>query len=303
MFGDILLRKPEVLIVRPVAITGPMAKSATDATKKLLRAVTLVLSSSTGGTVDLKFRIQRQSLWENDKPRTLATVKASELRPYGKTVLGFDRIRLQMSQKDRAAVLVWLDEVMTFNPEPPEPSYVIVVRYPIYGSRDEVYLKDKQLPGVYQTYAEAKKALRKVQQPHDSDADVDYRIVTEEGREPYFPERIIWDVPDSENPAEDMLFGLGGLSNTLFNSQRRYYLRGEVWQGKSVVQSNQRFTLERFDAGTDSSFFLYFLHGGLVGRVHERTVAKPNKWVSFKKDKYEVRVLRADLLQALEALA
>ena len=88
----------------------------------------------------------------------------------------------------------------------------------------------------------------------------------------------------------------------ILNANRRYFLDAEVWVRSSSTK--RRVVLERYDGAEDSAFFLYFLvPGKFIGRVGERTVARPTKYVEFNKGGYRVKVLRSKLLHALEQLA
>lgn len=232
----------------------------------------------------------------------LVALGADEVRAYGPNTLGFDNVRVVMEPKDRAAVAVWLDEVLGRTPEN-HGKFYIEVGWPKYGSRDEILGTDwYREPEEYGSVAAAWQALKK--RSIRSDPEASSRVVTAAGAEVH--ERHI-SLPDpvTSNPDDDMfLFGLSGLSNFI-NSHRKYYLTGDVWQGKNIVQSNTRLTLERFDESHDSAFLLYFRDGGFVGRISPATVAKNTKWVKIQRaaQHYRVQVLRAELLSALEALA
>lgn len=88
----------------------------------------------------------------------------------------------------------------------------------------------------------------------------------------------------------------------ILNANRRYFLDAEVWVRSSSTK--RRVVLERYDGAEDSAFFVYFLvPGKFIGRVDEKTVAKQTKFIEFNKGGYRVKVLRAELLHALEQLA
>lgn len=298
-FGSLLFHGPHLIEVGPVTLRADKKQ-----VRALLRFEQIEYTGrKSNGDRGESRRITIDYNSTIDDPKTphlwnqLVALGADEVRAYGPNTLGFDNVRVVMEPKDRAAVAVWLDEVLGRTPENPGKFY-IEVGWPTYGSRDEILGTGwDRKPEVYPSVAAAWKAAGKYPEVHDGEADV--RVVTVTGAEVH--KRHI-SLPDPVVEGDEFLFGLSGLSNFI-NSHRKYYLTGDVWKGKSMLQSARRLTLERFDASRDSSFFLYLYEGGLVGRVNEHTVARDNKWVTFKKGKYEVRVLRAELLHALGALA
>lgn len=94
------------------------------------------------------------------------------------------------------------------------------------------------------------------------------------------------------------------LADGFFNARRKYRLHGEVWQ-RDRNRGPRTLTLERYDGSSDAGFFLYFddVRHGFIGRIHAANLSKSTKYVEFKKDTYRVKVLRDDLLAALEALS
>jgi hypothetical protein len=93
-----------------------------------------------------------------------------------------------------------------------------------------------------------------------------------------------------------------------FNPRRKYKLNGEHWE-RNKLRAKRRLSLERYDSSDDAQFFLYLddlpSGRGFVGWVTERTLSKQTKYIEFKRRdaNWRIKVLRADLIKALENLS
>ncbi len=297
-FGSIMQRGPETLVLGPAKLRGPGYGFA----KFKANGVLVSFKAYWTGNVDIHYALHRGNFVRLPEWHLMQlNLPLQDLKLFGKNTIGYDNVRMTIDAEDAAVFAVWRDEALSTVETTPSGGFFIEVGYPTYGGRDEITGTSwSREPKEYATQAAAERAAARHPAIRGGDTDADVQVVDGSGRPVNSRSTSLYD-------DGDMLFGLGNvpLTASLLNARRQYHLKGDVWRGGKKVNT-RRLVLERHDGSRDSAFFLYLYDTspGFIGRVGPATVAKNNKYVTFKAGKHhEIRVLREDLLEALGALA